>query len=194
MTETKIKKPRVKQIKKIVAPVESKLSLLDIKNENEKYNELVKVEFDNGKYTEIKVKFKPTDIEKMLEDFADFLNEYQKLGNVIRDKDVLDYLSLHIVLHFSSIVGDMPSDIHEKVDLFQQLLNSEYGEVIMESFDKNEIVKVHTYMRKKLDQYMEMAKMDANLKQQLRDKIGEMNLENKDILLSTFFKEDESNA
>jgi hypothetical protein len=194
MTETKPRKTRTKKIKEdtielIVTPTDNKLSFDDIKNDDKQFDELIRVEFSNGKYTEIKAKFRPTDINKMLEDFSSFLSDYQKLDRVITNRDILDYLNLHIVLHFSNIVGTVPTDIYEKVDLFQQILNSECGEAIMESFDKNEVVKVHTHMQKTMEQFMQMTETNKELKQQLKEKVSEMNLENKDIIMSTMFGE-----
>ncbi|MDF2650402.1 MAG: hypothetical protein K0Q73_6207 [Paenibacillus sp.] len=140
----------------------SPLTLEFIAHEDEKYEELLKVTFANGMYTNVYKHFRLTKIDTLVEDFTAFSIEFQQIGRALTDKEILDYLCLHIIQHFSTISGEFPKDIHEKIDLYNKLLDSEYAENILEAFDEEQIAKVYTLMYKKFKTHAGISEQDVD--------------------------------
>lgn len=184
-TEKKPRKPRAKkeQINK------TKLTLDTILDENKKYDELVVVNLEGVGYTEIYRYFSPQKIEAMFEHFSKFITEYQETIEVINEKEVLNFLNIFILVHFSTLVEKLPETLEEKVDIFGKILNSEIAEKVAESFDKKEIAKITERMMKKFEAVQEMIKTNVETRGQLIDYVKNSKLENKDIILSTMFSD-----
>jgi hypothetical protein len=150
-----------------------KLTLDHIVKEDEKYEQLVKVAFDNGTYTEIYKKFRPTRVEQMLEDFASFIDEYEKTGKVMKDTEAVQFISLHIVQYFSTLIDALPADIHEKISLYHKMLDSNLVEIILASFDENEVMKIYETIYKKLDMHQKQM-LDSNLQERVNVRVAQM--------------------
>jgi len=186
------KKQRIRSKKKgLNLTVDSnKLTLGDILQDNNKYEVLNKVTFDNGFYTEIYAYFRPSTIDSLLESFASFLTDYEKTLGKFNENKIVDYLNLHILIYFSTLVNELPYTIEEKVSVFKQILDSEYAEKIFESFNREEVRKVFDRMWKKLDAYKEALKANSEMREKLKQYVRESDLENKQIIESVMFNED----
>lgn len=165
----------------------TRISLNTIIDENKKYDELVKVSLDGVGFTEVYRRFSPQKIEALLEDFSDFIGEYESKIDSFTEKEVLNFLNVFILLHFSTLVEEIPKSLEEKLDIFEKILNSEIAENVAEAFDKNEVAKITDRLTKKFEALKEIAKTDIETKNKIREYVKNSKMENKEIILSTMF-------
>lgn len=173
-----------------MAKKQEKLMLGHMISEDEKYNKLKKVTFSNGLFTEVYRSFRPSKIDAMLLDFTQFKDEYDKTQGEMSEVDILSYLSLFVVLHFSTIVGDLPETFEERLDVFGKILDSEYGERIAESFDQKELMKVNSIIFKKLLAFEKLKENENMMKNKFREEFDKADLKNRDVLEAVFFKDE----
>lgn len=166
-----------------------KLSLDQIIKDDVQYDKLTTVTFENGSYTEVYAKFRPTKIDEMLLSLSEFMTEYEKTGLVIKEKDIVDYTNLHMILFFSTLVGVIPTNISQKLEVFKKMLNNKLVEKTFESFDPAEVTNVFNVMNIRLESVQKEMETNVELRKQFRDKIESMNLENKDIINGFLFGE-----
>jgi hypothetical protein len=185
MAANKTVKPRKQKAK--VEIDNNILTLNDLVSDDHLYDELVKVEFPDGRYTFVHNKFRPSTVDDMLEQYGLFISEYVTGGREITEVKLLDYLNLHILLWFSKVSPDKDKklSIESKIDLFEQILNSRIAETIVEAFDKDEIAFVYDRNRKKLDVHMEIIQKDKETRDKVIEYVKNSNMANKDIILST---------
>lgn len=165
------------------------LTLDDIVRESEKYEELEKITFDDGRHTFIYKYFSPTRIDSALENFGNFIQTYTgKFGSPTESK-TMDYLNLHVLLHMSKLTKNLDHTFEEKIDIFDKILDSEIAEKVMDSFDKKEIEKVYIRSFKKLEQYQEIGKGNKELQEKFRAEVMKSNLDNKELIMNAFFGE-----
>lgn len=172
---------------------EDRFTILDIQEDYKKYDLKKKVNFDNNKHTEIYLHFKPTTIDALLDDLTSFIIEYEKTGRKLKDKEIENYIALHAILYFSTIIETMPTDIFEKIDLFEQMLNNKYCKKIAESFDPEEMSKITETMMDKANGFVKLLEKDKELKDKFKEQFDAMELENKDLVRTALFG-DESNG
>ncbi|MGZ7444943.1 hypothetical protein [Paenibacillus sp. TH7-28] len=164
-----------------------KVTLDSLIQEAAQLEKLKRVSFEDGRYTEIYVHFSPTRIDQMLSDFAEFTSEYSQKFGELKDNRILDYLHIHILLYFSKLTTQLDFNFEDKVNVLNNILNSDLAEKIFDSFDKAEIQKVYDRMWKKLDAYQELVKTNKDMQQQLYNYINDSNLENKDMIMNVMF-------
>ncbi|MFB5759105.1 hypothetical protein [Paenibacillus medicaginis] len=163
----------------------------NINDIDKEYDTLTKITFNDGAYTEIYKKFKPEKVDVMLNDFASFIQDYEKHGgSVNNDKEFVKYLYLFIVQHFSTLVQGLPSEFASRLNLLDKLTNNRYVLGLEEHFDKDELQYVYTTIFKKIEALQKMSEVDKELKNQMREKIESMELENEDIIKKIMLGED----
>lgn len=164
----------------MAAPKQKKLTLAQIKKENKKYDEMVKVTFEDNTYLHINRYFSPIKIDAMLQSFAETLQSAEKAGVFFQENKIVDFLMLHVFKHFSSLDTDIPDDLETKLIVFNELMKSNYAEKLVESYDPEQLGLVFNRIIKKLDAVGKM----QELQQELRDKmITEIDkLENKEVI------------
>lgn len=180
------KQQKIKTVNKTYVD-KNHLTLDELLQETDKYDELVKIEFENGTYTYVYKFFSPTKIDAMLDDFGKFIDAYTKKINKPTEKKILNYLNIHILLHFSQLTDKLDYTLEEKVTVFDKILKSETAELIIESFDKKEIEKIYTRFWKLLEVYQEMIKTNKEMQSRLREEIEKSDMDNKDIIMNVMF-------
>lgn len=160
----------------------TKLTLDTLIQDVDKYDQLHRVSFEDGRYTEVYTSFRPTRIDDMLASFSEFITEYNRKFPEMKESKLMDYLSLHILLFFSTLTDRTDYSFEEKVDIFNKMLDSELAETIFEHFDKNEIQKIYSRIWKKFSMYEEMLKNNKELQSELLDYIENADLDNKDVI------------
>ncbi|MFD0587820.1 hypothetical protein ACFQZE_07380 [Paenibacillus sp. GCM10027627] len=168
---------------------QTKLGLQHIINENKKYEQLQRVTIDGIGFTETYKHFSPNRIEIMFDNFSKFINDYQATIGQMNEKQTLDYMMLFIVLFFSTLVKSIPESFEEKLDIFEQILNSEIAEKVAESFDKNEVTKIMDRLMKKFEAIQQISKESTEMKNKLKEHVLNSNLENKELILKTMFND-----
>ncbi|EGL20054.1 MULTISPECIES: hypothetical protein [unclassified Paenibacillus] len=159
------------------------LTLEQATTQDEQYDKLKKVVFDDGAYTEVYVSFRPSKIETMTEQLAIFLQEYEKHQGKIEDDNTFHkFLYLHVVVHFSTIVSELPSDFSTKLDLFTKLADNEYVRQLESRFDNKEIQKIYEMIFKRLDDYQNLIEQNKKLSNQMSEKVNQLNIQNKELL------------
>ncbi len=160
MTEKTIKKtttsPRSKN---------KKLNLSTIIEDNKKAVKKKKVVLEKGYYVNIFPTFSYSRIDKMLRSYSDFLENYSKINGEMKEAKVLDYLHLHILIFFTDLSEDKDLSFEEKLNVFEQILESDWFILLFDYFDKDELSKVYNHVFKKIATYQELAKKSelANL-------------------------------
>ncbi|WP_019638995.1 hypothetical protein [Paenibacillus fonticola] len=160
----------------------TKLTLDNLVQDADKYEKLHRVSFEDGRYTEVYTCFRPTRIDEMLVNFSEFITEYNRRFSELKENKLMDYLSLHILLFFSTLTERTDYSFDEKVDIFTKMLDSELAETIFEHFDKTEIQKIYSRIWKKFSMYEEMVQDNIELQSGLLDYIDNANLENTDVI------------
>ncbi|WP_168122029.1 hypothetical protein [Paenibacillus sp. HB172176] len=134
-----------------------KLTLDHIMHEASKFDEMEKVVLDGIGFTEIYKYFSPQKIDNMLDDLSQFLAEYAKnSGESVTEAMFFDYLHIYIVMHFSTLLENLPTTYEARADIINRILNSEIIEKLGESFDKSELAKVTERLMQKLDLFQKM--------------------------------------
>lgn len=164
----------------------NKLTFQDILKESKKYDQFKKVTFKNGKWTEIYTNISNVKIQEMLNSFFSFINQLQRFrqieGKQVNDSELLDFLNLHIVLHFTTLAIEIPEGIAEKVDLFEQIMKHDVLEECFESFEKSDIEKIYSRFYKLMEMTQDMIKNNEKYRTMFKEKIKEMDLENREII------------
>ncbi|MCY9594031.1 hypothetical protein PC41400_08075 [Paenibacillus chitinolyticus] len=159
------------------------LTLEQVTVQDEQYDNLKKVVFDDGAYTEVYEKFRPSRIETMIEQLANFLEEYEKhQGKIEDDSTIAKFLYLHVVVHFSTIVSEMPSEFSTKLDLFTKLADNVYVRKLEIHFDKSEVEKVYEMIFKRLDDYQNLIEQNTELSKKMSERVDKLNIQNKELL------------
>lgn len=161
---------------------DTKLTLDSLVQDGDKYDKLHRVSFEDGRYTEVHACFRPTRIDDMLVSFSEFITEYNRRYAEMKENKLMDYLSLHILLFFSTLTERTDYSFEEKVDIFHKMLDSELAETIFEHFDKTEIQKIYSRIWKKFSMYEELVQNNEELQSELLDYINNANLENTDVI------------
>ncbi|GIP58136.1 hypothetical protein [Paenibacillus woosongensis] len=161
---------------------DTKLTLDSLVQDGDKYDKLHRVSFEDGRYTEVHACFRPTRIDDMLVSFSEFITEYNRRYAEMKENKLMDYLSLHILLFFSTLTERTDYSFEEKVDIFHKMLDSELAETIFEHFDKTEIQKIYSRIWKKFSMYEELVQNNQELQSELLDYINNANLENTDVI------------
>lgn len=161
---------------------ENLLTLESLVKDTDKYNKLIKVEFEDGRYTQIYAHFSPTRIDTMLEDYSLFVNEYIKTVGEIKESRLADYLNMHILLHFSKITDQGPLNFEEKIIILDKILDSELAEQIFNAFSKEELKKVYDRVWKKFNVYKELIDSNVELKEEFEKQMADLNLKNPEII------------
>ncbi|MFD3258787.1 hypothetical protein ACE3MQ_09275 [Paenibacillus lentus] len=160
----------------------TKLTLDNLIQDVDKYEQLHRVSFEDGRYTEVYACFRPTQIDEMLVNFSEFITEYNRRFPEMKENKLMDYLSLHILLFFSTLTERTDYSFEEKINIFNKMLDSELAETIFEHFDKTEIQKIYSRIWKKFTMYEEMVQNNKELQSELLEYIENANLENKDVI------------
>ncbi|AZK47123.1 hypothetical protein [Paenibacillus lentus] len=161
---------------------DTKLTLENLVQDGDKYDKLHRVCFEDGRYTEVHACFRPTRIDDMLVSFSEFITEYNHRFSEMKENKLMDYLSLHILLFFSTLTERTDYSFEEKVDIFHKMLDSELAETIFEHFDKTEIQKIYSRIWKKFSMYEELVQNNKELQSELLDYIDHANLKNTDVI------------
>lgn len=167
----------------------NKLTLLDLVSDDYLYDELVKVEFADEKYTLIYKKFRPSMVDELLEDFSHFIGEYSTSIGEISEGKVWDYLNLHILLKFSKLTPKQKYDFEEKVDLFKKILDSKLAEKIFESFDTDQVTFVYERFNKKIEDSLNMLQKNKEARDKVVEYVENSDMKYKDIVLNSFLKQ-----
>ncbi|GAA0135608.1 hypothetical protein YSY43_24480 [Paenibacillus sp. YSY-4.3] len=173
---TKTKSTKTNKVK------DTKLTLDNLVQDVDKYDKLQRVSFEDGRYTEVHTCFRPTRIDEMLVSFSEFITEYNRRFSELKENKLMDYLSLHILLFFSTLTERTDYSFEEKVDIFNKMLDSELAETIFEHFEKAEIEKIYSRIWKKFSMYEELVQNNKELQSELLDYIENANLENTDVI------------
>lgn len=164
------------------APRKKPLTLDVITKDAAQYDKKIKIHFDNNTYTEIYKSFSNAKIDVMLDDLSSFMASYATQIGQLPDHKFLDYLSLHIILHFSTLTDQSGYPFEEKVQLFEKMLQSDLTEQIFEAFPSSELSKVYERIFKKIEQYQLLLENNEAARSTLTNQIDQLNLENKDVI------------
>ncbi|WP_339157303.1 hypothetical protein MKX50_15235 [Paenibacillus sp. FSL W8-0186] len=167
---------------------DTKLTLDNLVQDADKYDKLHRVSFEDGRYTEVHACFRPTRIDDMLVHFSEFITEYNRRFSELKENRLMDYLSLHILLFFSTLTERTDYSFEEKIDIFHKMLDSELAETIFEHFDKTEIQKIYSRIWKKFSMYEELVQDNKELQSELLDYIENANLKNTDVIKNVLIK------
>lgn len=163
-------------------PRKKMLTLDMITKDAAQYDKKVKVTFDNHTYTEVYKSFSHAKIDVMLDDLSSFIASYNAQIGQLPDSKFLDYLSLHIIFHFSTLTKEREYVFEEKVQLFEKMLQSDLTEQIFEAFPASELTKVYERIFKKIEQYQLLLENNEAARTSLANHIEELNLENRDVI------------
>ncbi|MFE4571292.1 hypothetical protein [Paenibacillus chitinolyticus] len=146
------------------------------------YDVLQKVDFKDGSYTEIYKSFRPTKIDEMVKSLANFITQYEKHQGKINDNKMFySLLYLHIVIYFSKLIPELPTDFPTKLDLFVKLLDNQYVVELEESFDVSEIAKVYSVIEESLRIHKEATKQINAAREEVRNNLDNLEFQNSDI-------------
>jgi len=168
---------------------QSQLTLAHILEDDRKYGNTKRVSLNSNYYTEIDEHFRPTKIENLFLDFSNFVKDFtEKVGEFNHNK-LLDYLNLHILLHFSTLTDadGFQGTFEEKIMAFDKILDNEMAEKVFDAFDKKELQRVYERMWKKIETYLTMINADKKMKKEVQNYIAKSNLENKDDIVQAMF-------
>jgi len=167
--------------KKATAINPLKLSLGHIIDEDSQFDELITVTFDDGRFTEVYKIFREKRINEMMISFAEFIAELGELERVVTDQESLDFLNLHIIQYFSTIVGKIPTDITQKLDIYNKMLDNQLIKKTFESFDETQIVRVYKAMTEKLELVNKLLIEDEDFRNKYGAKIVSEVVEDEEI-------------
>lgn len=132
-----------------------KITLSDLADDAAKYQQLKVVKLSDEKHTEIFKQFSYPKIDQLIFDFLAFAGELMQNGFTMTEKRYVDYIHLHILLHFSTISERRDYTFAEKMSLFEQIAESNFLEAIFREFDADEIHKVFQRLVDKMSQLTE---------------------------------------
>jgi len=146
------------------------LSLTDVEKQHVKeFNELKRVHLKNGSYCDVYVKFRPTKIQKLIEEYQDILVQLGKrdelMGDNIKGLSFIFYMLL--LRHFTTLGDQIPLDIEKMIVACEKLIDLGILEELLNAFPQEEINKIDEMIRK----------IDANTRL-IGDQIGELILQN----------------
>jgi hypothetical protein len=117
-----------------------KLTLKDLKNENKKYEEKKRVMLSDDFYINIYPNFSPIKINELLKETLTEPYQAKEIG-INFDKIALnDWLIFNIIAKFSDL--GIPDDIHKKIQVFNDLMNTEYWTSIISAFPEESMQKI----------------------------------------------------
>lgn len=167
-------------------PKQKKLTLKHIENENKKYSEMIKVEFDDNTYLHINKYFAVDKIDAMIKSFAESVAEMEKAGVKFDATKFHDFLMLHVFKFFSSLGEDIPDDFETKLKVFNILAKSDYAQKLAQAYDPKELAKVYDRLMELLEVINKSKEYQKQLRYEISKKLDE--LENGDIVREVLFK------
>lgn len=135
---------------------ESILTLESLIENDGQYDEMVKVEFPDGRFTQVYKKFRITKVDELLKQFSQFVLDYSSKIEEIKEERVIDYLNLHILISFSTLSNGLPDSFEERVLLFEKLLDSKLAEQVFDAFEWDQVAYVYQRMNKKIGQHLDL--------------------------------------
>lgn len=132
-----------------------KITLSDLADDAAIYRQLTVVKLSDEKYTEIYKQFSDAKMDQLIFDFLAFAGELMHNGFTMTEKRYVDYIHLHILLHFSTLTERRDYSFAEKMSLFEQIAESNFLAAIFQQFDSDEIQKVFQRLVDKMSQLTE---------------------------------------
>lgn len=164
-----------------------KMTVDHLIQEAKTYDVLKKVTFEDGLYAEVYTNFSIVRMDDALEDYSKFIAEYSQ-HHPIKERKMIDYINLHILLWFTTLADPKPYSYEEKVQLFEIILKSKYAETIFLALDPQDIQKVYQRMFKKLEAIQELAQSNAEVRTQFLESLQSLDIENKDEIMNLLLK------
>lgn len=183
MTEQNEKKTRKPRAKKPVEP-KSTLRLSKANKETKKYDESIMHEFANGELLKVYPYFRPSTIEKLLEELQVRLKHIHEANAQLKEMELYHFVLFLCVKYFTALKSDI-EDKREKEDSarliaqFRAFIDSTYySELVNEVFVPSETAKVWD----KVVQFLAATQLFEELGEQLQHKVADLKLKNADIL------------
>lgn len=121
-----------------------KITLNDIKKDNKKFSEKVKVQLSETHHAEIYPHFSPVKITELIKEMLTDGERAKKVGIDFDQINLSDWGLYNIIYKFSDL--GIPSDIEKKVEAFYLLIEFDYFGKIIDSFPKESIDKFNTHL------------------------------------------------
>lgn len=125
-------KAKSKEIKKA-------LTLASIKNENKKYKEKITVDI-KGYELKIDKYFSPSKINDMVRELGEKLEEMGKQNIQIKDIDIIAYMYLLVIKHFTSL--QIPNDLSKQLQVLNELIDGDFLNDIINAIPEEEWKKI----------------------------------------------------
>jgi hypothetical protein len=164
-----------KQIKQ-----KSTLTMSKVSKDQKKYSEKYLFEYSDGESILVSKVFRPSLIEKLLEEYGTLVNFYEEETEVeLSDKDRVYFLYFLILKYFTDLGKEVSEEPLLLWKQFYDFVDSIYlTELINEGFPKDEVAKVFDKSTDVIATYSFL----GNLTSQINTKFEDLNLQNKDVL------------
>ncbi|MED1863225.1 hypothetical protein P4V41_07135 [Fictibacillus nanhaiensis] len=161
----------------------STLTLAKINKETKSFSETHLFEFSNGETLNINIRFKPSAIEDMLEEYGQHMNTFEdhmsEMTETKKQKFQVYFLHFLVIKHFTDLKKSITDDSSKILDQFNAIIDTIYfQELIDNGFLTEEINKVWEKASKLTAAYSFM----NNLEHKFQKHVQNLELENKDVL------------
>jgi hypothetical protein len=170
-----------KQVKQ--AKPKSTLTLAKINKEVKSYSDTHNFEFSNGETLNIYIRFAPSIIEDLLEEYGQHMSAFEdhmsEMTETKRQKFQVYFLHFLVIKHFTDLKKSITDDSSKILEQFNAIIDTLYfQELIDEGFLKEEINKVWDKASKLTAAYSFM----NNLENKFQKHVQNLELDNKDVL------------
>ena len=121
-----------------------KITLNDIKKDNKKFSEKVKVPLSETHHAEIYPHFSSVKITELIKEMVTDSERAKKAGIDFDKINLSDWGLYNIIYKFSDL--GIPSDIEKKVETFHLLIEWDYFGKLIESFPQESIDKFNNHL------------------------------------------------
>jgi hypothetical protein len=126
------------------------LSISNInKLHNDKFNKMKRVHFSDGSYCDVYENFKPTSIQKLINNYQDIMNQLQNrndYSDIGRDITFVFYMLL--LKHFTSLEKIIPLDVDKMIVLCEKLIDLGVLEDLLNALPQEELKKIDEAIQK----------------------------------------------
>lgn len=168
------------------------VTLADFKKEAKKYNEKVKVTFEDGSYVYVYKYFSPKKIDECVMELTEYIAELQKKNIQMNDLDIVVFMELHIFKHFSSLKSSIPKEIDKKNEIFKFLTDGSMYKQVVDAFDDEQKQLVWKSLFDKFKKIQATILQNEEMRVKLLEQIENMNLEHKDFIKQTLLTHPET--
>ena len=160
----------------------SSLTLAKISKETKTYSDLHNFEFSNGETLNINIRFAPSIIEDLLEEYGQHMNAFEdhlsEMTETKKQKFQVYFLHFLIIKHFSDLKKSITDDPSKILEQFNAIVDTLYFQELIDSgFHKEEIAKVWEKASKLTATYSFM----NNLENKFQKHVQDLELDNKDV-------------